>query len=110
MGEHEGLRKSDRIIVEELYQAVLDSIFNPIKPKLRKGMSKEQMADLIEPWEVRFPWPETETRILRLKEMYGPTALEIFEGTGICESDGSPTKGFKGQILTRADAIFKNFD
>ena len=109
MGEYEGLRKSDRIIVEELYQAVLDSIFNPIKPHLKKGMTKDQMADLVAPWEVKFPWPETDTRIVRLKEMYGAATIEIFEGTGICESDGTPTRGFKNQILTRVEVLFNTF-
>lgn len=109
MGEYEGLRRSDRIIVEELYQAVLDGIFDPIKPHLRKGMTKEQMADLISPWEARFPWPEADTRVARLREMYGPTAQEVFGGTGICEADGSPTRGFKDQILARVDALFRGF-
>lgn len=109
MGEYEGLRKSDRIIVEELYQAVLDSIFDPIKPRLKKGMTKEQMADLISPWEAKFPWPESDTRVSRLKEMYGDTADEVFAGCGICEADGSPTRGFKDQILGRVDAIYKSW-
>lgn len=109
MGEYEGLRKSDRIIVEELYAAVLASIFDPIKPRLKKGMSKEELADLIAPWEVRFPWPAHDTRVARLKEMYGPSAREVFDGTGICEADGSPTRGFKDQILTRVDTLFRSF-
>lgn len=109
MSEYEGLRKSDRIIVEELHQAVLDGIFNPIKPRLKKGMSKEEMADLISPWEAKFPWAETDTRITRLKEMYGATPQEIFDGTGICEADGSPTHGFKQQILDRVEALYKTF-
>lgn len=109
MGEYEGLRKSDRIIVDELYQAVLDGIFNPIKPHLKKGMTKEQLADLIAPWEAKFPWAEDDTRVVRLKEMYGATAQEVFDGTGICEADGSPTKGFKDQILMRVDTLFRNF-
>ena len=109
MGEYDGLRKSDRIIVEELYAAVLDSIFDPIKPRLRKGMSKEELADLIAPWEVRFPWPADDTRVARLKEMYGPTAREVFGGTGICDPDGAPTPGFKDQILARVDTLHRSF-
>jgi hypothetical protein len=109
MSEYEGLRKSDRVIVEELYQAVLDGIFDPIKPHLKKGMTKEQMADLITPWEARFPWPDGDTRVARLKEMYGPTVTEVFGGTGICEADGAPTKGFKDQILSRVEMLFLGF-
>ncbi len=110
MSEFEGLRKSDRIIVEELYQGVLDAIFEPIRPRIRKGMTKEQLADLIAPWVAAFPWPETDTRIVRLKEMYGSTAMEIFAGTGICEADGAPTRGFKDQILARVDVMFRGFE
>jgi hypothetical protein len=109
VSEFEGLRKSDRVIVEELYAAVLDSIFDPIRPRLRKGMSKEEMADLVAPWEVRFPWPAADTRVARLKEMYGPSAREVFAGTGICEADGSPTPGFRNQILARVDTLFRSF-
>lgn len=108
MSEYEGLRKSDRVIVEELYAAVLDGIFNPIRPRLKKGMTKEQMADLIAPWEIRFPWPAGDTRITRLQEMYGADPRAIFEGTGICEADGGPTQGFKDQILARVDTLFRS--
>lgn len=109
MSEYEGLRKSDRIIVEELYQAVLDAMFDPIRSQMRKGMTKEQLADLIAPWVVKFPWPESDTRIVRLKEMYGPAATGIFAGTGICEADGAPTPGFKDQILARVETLFRSF-
>jgi hypothetical protein len=41
--------------------------------------------------------------------MYGGTADEVFGGCGICEADGSPTRGFKDQILGRVDALYKSW-
>jgi hypothetical protein len=106
MSEKEGLRNSDKVIVEELYQAVLDSIFNPILPKLRKGISKEEIADLIQPWKPAFPWAESDTRISRLKQMYGESPQDVFEGSDICENDGLPTRSFKARILERVEKLF----
>jgi hypothetical protein len=108
--EKEGLRKSDKAIVEELHQAILDSIFNPAIPKMKKGMSSEQIAELIPPWDPKLPWPELDSRIIRLKEMYGRTTEGIFEGADISSPGQSgPSIGFRNSILKRVGELSRRF-
>jgi hypothetical protein len=108
--ENEGLRKSDKVIIEELHQAILDSIFNPALPKMKKGMSAEEIADLIPPWDPKLPWPETDSRVIRLKEMYGATTANIFEGTDISRPDHEgPSIGFRNSILERVGELYREY-